>query len=292
MTNSHSPSSAGSAEANHVKDVCKQLRSPIYVNQLYDAGKEHFDPLRTEAANLIEALYLAALPSLTGDVAQGCVESRENIAKAIAYDLENGSAHGAKVATTPHLDNYHINGHVNLLALADAVIASHTPAALVETDDVTAALNARQAAINEMMAAPVETKSAIDMIAACYEGLCPDGSSALDFEWARQRGYILPNNGSGKLSPAQCSAGNEPRAWEAIDPDLNHNATLTRDPGVAEIWRKAGLTVRQLYSDPPQALNELGELSPDEIAVVKDFRVSYERMRAYTLTRPHRGGAA
>jgi hypothetical protein len=55
-------------------------------------------------------------------------------------------------------------------------------------------------------AAPVETKSAIDMIAACYEGLCPDGSSALDFEWARQRGYILPNNGSGKLSPAQCSA--------------------------------------------------------------------------------------
>jgi hypothetical protein len=56
-------------------------------------------------------------------------------------------------------------------------------------------------------AAPVETKSASEMIAACYEGLCPDGSSALDFEWARQRGYILPNNGNGKLSPAKCSAG-------------------------------------------------------------------------------------
>jgi hypothetical protein len=133
-------------------------------------------------------------PAVITTVAQGCVESRENIAKVIAYDLENGPAHGARVATTPHLDNYYINGHVNLLALADAVIAAQPPAA------------------------PVETKSASEMIAACYEGLCPDGSSALDFEWARQRGYILPNNGSGKLSPAQCSADSdlEERVVEAI----------------------------------------------------------------------------
>ena len=55
-------------------------------------------------------------------VAQCSQEHRENIAKAIAYDLEEGAAHGARVATTPHLDNYHINGHVNLLALADAVL--------------------------------------------------------------------------------------------------------------------------------------------------------------------------
>jgi hypothetical protein len=48
---------------------------------------------------------------------------REDIAKALAYDLENGSAHGARVATTPHMDNYHVNGHINLLALADAVLA-------------------------------------------------------------------------------------------------------------------------------------------------------------------------
>jgi hypothetical protein len=47
----------------------------------------------------------------------------EEIAKVLAYDLENGPDHGARVATTPHLDNYHINGHVNLLALGAAVVA-------------------------------------------------------------------------------------------------------------------------------------------------------------------------
>lgn len=59
--------------------------------------------------------------------AQGWQESRENIAKAIAYDLEEGAAHGARVATTSHLDNYHIDGHVNLLALADAVLCAAPP---------------------------------------------------------------------------------------------------------------------------------------------------------------------
>lgn len=72
------------------------------------------------------------------DAAQRCVESRENIAKAIAYDLENGPAHGARISTSPHLDNYHIDGHVNLLALADAVLhnlAAQPPAAPVDLTD-------------------------------------------------------------------------------------------------------------------------------------------------------------
>ena len=48
---------------------------------------------------------------------------QEEIAKVLAYELEHGSAHGARVAPTPHLDNYSVHGRVNLLALAAAVVA-------------------------------------------------------------------------------------------------------------------------------------------------------------------------
>lgn len=52
------PSAEGeTVAAEHVKRICKELREPVD-----SAGT---DPLMIEAANLMEALYLAALPALS-----------------------------------------------------------------------------------------------------------------------------------------------------------------------------------------------------------------------------------
>lgn len=51
-------------------------------------------------------------------------------------------------------------------------------------------------------------------------------------------------------SPA-VSAGGEPVAWQATDEDLVKDRSITIDAGVAEIWRKAGMTVRPLYAANP-----------------------------------------
>lgn len=77
--------------------------------------------------------------------------------------------------------------------------------------------------------------------------LCDDG------QWmVHTVGDIIAYPGQGdeeEKARMICAALNkEPVAWEATDPDLNPNATLTRDQGVADIWRKAGLTVRGLYT--------------------------------------------
>lgn len=40
------------------------------------------------------------------------------------------------------------------------------------------------------------------MIAAIYGGMDAEDCSFIDFEWARQRGYILPDNGTGQLAAA------------------------------------------------------------------------------------------
>lgn len=116
-----------------------------------EAGCRYMQPARQELRKLVnvvwnEATESTAVPSTNWadklidrvfglDAAQPqAAPAREDIARAMAYDLEEGAAHGARVVTTPHLDNYHINGHVNLLALADAVLRlGQPPAAPVET---------------------------------------------------------------------------------------------------------------------------------------------------------------
>ena len=40
----------------------------------------------------------------------------------------------------------------------------------------------------------------------------------------------------------------QPVAWQAMNDDLNQQHVLTTSKGVADIWRKSGLTVRELFA--------------------------------------------
>lgn len=129
-------------------DLCKMLDIHVDGVRYYlhlQIGKPLSKDLISAPEIALDNLHREMKAALrSGDDAQaavGCGDkgeaaNRENIAKAIAYELEEGSAHGARVASTTHLDNYHIDGHVNLLALADAVLRAAAPQPTTAAYDV------------------------------------------------------------------------------------------------------------------------------------------------------------